>query len=333
MNAYNNLRNNECSFVKIGTLTSDADYKLNLKSFNLKKKVKQIILKEKLDLIHVQHNYPHYSKLLNLNLIQTLKLDIPFIVTLHEVQYPVQGLNSEVRINVLRHIEKNLIKNAAKIIVHTPAQRNFLETKYKTSNIKCIYHGLNFLKENQRNGKNILFFGMITSSKGVEYLIESMKELRDCNLIIAGNISKQNKGYGKKLLDTIQKNHLNNVKIDFRWIPEQEKWNYYRKADVVVLPYNWAPYQSGILHNAISCALPVIVTDVGALPEMVKEFKIGEIIKPRSSSDISTTIRKVLNNYNIYKNGIDMYRKEANWENIAIKHLNFFKEVLGIDKH
>ncbi len=308
--------------IKIGRKGSDADYIVNFCSFSLKKKLEKIIKKENLSLIHVQHVATLFSKyFLNQNLIKVLDLSVPVVVTLHEVYYSDKGTRNK----ILAYIEKQIVKKADMIIVHTQKQKYFLTKKYKTDKIGCIYHGLRLNKMHKRTNKNILCFGMISPEKGVKYLIKAMGYLPDCKLTIAGKFVSQKSEREVKQALRLSKA---NIKTDFGWIKEEKKVKYYQNADLVVLPYTWAPYQSGILHNAVSYGLPVVVTRVGALWEMADKFKFGEIIKPKSPIAIAQGIKKVFKNYKKYRKGIVNYRNAANWPKIAYEHLELFKKVV-----
>ncbi len=332
--------------VAIGRRGSEADYIINFKSFSLKKNLERIIKKENLDLIHIQYVPTLFGKYnLNYNLINALNLSIPTIVTLHEVHYSSKGIRNK----ILACIEKNIIKKADKIIVHTPKQKEFLEKKYKTNKIVMIYHGLRLNKisksfekqsfgnkvfskrfsnrlekrsfSKRKNKKNILCFGLISHGKGIPYLIKAMKYLPDYNLTIVGKFVDEKT---KKEVAGALKKSGSQIKTDFRWIDEKNKERYYQEANIVVLPHIWAPYQSGILHNAVAWGLPVVAKKVGALYEMVELFKFGEIVKPKNPSALAKGIGKVFENYSKYKKGIVKYRRIANWQEVAHQHLNLY---------
>ena len=74
--------------------------------------------------------------------------------------------------------------------------------------------------------------------------------------------------------------------------------------------------------------IPVVVTKVGALWEVVDDFNLGEIIKPGSSKAVADGIRNTFKNYGKHKAGISRYRKEASWEESGRKHLRLYKLVL-----
>lgn len=314
------LGKNRKHIITIGRKGSKADYIINFKALYLKKELEKIIKKERLDLIHIQYVATFFNKsLLNYNLIAALNLSVPTIVTLHEVHYSNKGIKNK----ILSYIEKKVVEKSNKIIVHTPKQKKFLQKKYRKNEIITIYHGLRLNKiPKRKNDKNILCFGMISHGKGVPYLIKAMEYLPDYNLSIAGKIvDKKSK---EEITNSLKKSSAN-IKKEFGWIDEEKKGEYYKKANCVVLPHIWAPYQSGILHNAVEWGLPVVVTRTGALHEMVELFKFGEIVKPRNPKEIANGIIKVFKHYKKYEAGINQYRKLANWPKIAKSHLQVYK--------
>ena len=78
-----------------------------------------------------------------------------------------------------------------------------------------------------------------------------------------------------------------NINCIFGWVSNKERWKQFGEADLLVLPYLQAQYQSGPLHNAVSAGIPVVVTRTGALYEMVENFKFGEIVEKNPRKDIT----------------------------------------------
>ena len=132
--------------------------------------------------------------------------------------------------------------------------------------------------------KIILFFGFIRNYKGLDLLLEAMNEEKirkaGVKLLIAGEFYEDAKPYH----DLIEKYRLQDhviLKTDF--IPDSEVRYYFCAADLVVQPYRNAT-QSGITPMAYHFERPMIVTNVGGLPEIVPDGKVGLVAEPEPSS-------------------------------------------------
>src|SRR3972149_8287959 len=127
-NLCNNINRHE--IVKIGDTLSGTKYRADFSSFGLGKRLGKIIDKEDLNVMHVQYIPAYFGKFtLNLNLLKALRQRIPAVCTLHEVYYNYDGYGA-FRKPVLSFLEREVVKKAEKIIVHTPGQKKFIEEKY-----------------------------------------------------------------------------------------------------------------------------------------------------------------------------------------------------------
>ena len=70
------------------------------------------------------------------------------------------------------------------------------------------------------------------------------------------------------------------------YTPDREVEKYFAAADLVVLPYISAT-QSGIVEIAYGFKKPVIVTDVGGLPDVVEDGRTGYVVQPKSPEAIA----------------------------------------------
>ncbi|HAX49567.1 MAG TPA: hypothetical protein DCX92_11340 [Bacteroidetes bacterium] len=85
-----------------------------------------------------------------------------------------------------------------------------------------------------------------------------------------------------------------------------------------MLPYRTAT-QSGIVGIAYHFDLPVIVTDVGGLAEMVEENKTGLIIGKSGSADLTEAISTYFNDNLVSKfvPFIAEYKTQNSWNGLA----------------
>jgi glycosyltransferase involved in cell wall biosynthesis len=125
----------------------------------------------------------------------------------------------------------------------------------------------------------ILFFGFIRKYKGLDLLLEAMADERVKNLniklIIAGEYYDDADFYNNFIT---KYNLTENVILHTHFIPNDAVKYYFGAADLVVQPYRSAT-QSGISQLAYHFARPMVVTNVGGLPEIVPHGKAGYVVE------------------------------------------------------
>jgi len=104
--------------------------------------------------------------------------------------------------------------------------------------------------------------------------------IQNSKLLIAGEFYEDRKAYDEQIekLD-LQESLI--LHTDF--IPDSEVKYYLCAADVVVQPYKNAT-QSGVTPLAYHFEKPMIVTNVGGLPSLVPNNKVGLIAEPNAES-------------------------------------------------
>ncbi len=134
-----------------------------------------------------------------------------------------------------------------------------------------------------------LFFGFIRKYKGLDILLDAMKILQSGNqpsatsnikLLIAGEFYEDRKPYDEQIARSGIKDNLI-LRTDF--IPDSEVKYYLCAADVVVQPYRSAT-QSGVTPLAYHFEKPIIVTNVGGLPSLVPDDKVGLVAEPNANA-------------------------------------------------
>ncbi|OSZ77706.1 glycosyl transferase family 1 [Chitinophagaceae bacterium IBVUCB2] len=133
------------------------------------------------------------------------------------------------------------------------------------------------------NEKIILFFGFIRKYKGLDLLFEAMSILRNIEatasrikLLVAGEFYEDEKPFNEQIEKLGIKDQLI-LKTDF--IPDSEVKFYLCAADAVIQPYRNAT-QSGVTPLAYHFEKPMVVTNVGGLPSLVPDKKVGLVVEP-----------------------------------------------------
>lgn len=167
--------------------------------------------------------------------------------------------------------------------------------------------------------KVILFFGFIRKYKGLDLLLEAMKILKDENvlpelkLLIAGDFYEDRKQYDD-LIEQLQLHDRLILKTGF--IADEEVKYYLSAADFVIQPYRNAT-QSGVTPLAYHFEKPMLVTNVGSLPDFVPDGKAGVVCEPNPIS-IAAGIKRLYNlGVDHFVNGIQDEKKKYSWKNLV----------------
>lgn len=178
--------------------------------------------------------------------------------------------------------------------------------------------------------KVILFFGFVRDYKGLKYLIRALPNViqifPEIKLLIAGDFSSDKKIY----LDLIIEEKVGkNITIYDRYIADNEVGNFFAASDLVVMPYESAT-QSGIVQIAYGFEKPVIVTNVGGLPDVVIEGKTGYVVEAKNKEELSQAIIKFYmeEKENEFIEGVKAEAYKFSWNRIVedIEALNCQKQ-------
>jgi glycosyltransferase involved in cell wall biosynthesis len=130
-----------------------------------------------------------------------------------------------------------------------------------------------------------LFFGHIRPFKGLDIALRAWSELKtDVLLVVAGEAWWEKAAEYQYLAEAVK----NNVRFDFRFIPDSEIATFFAAADVVLAPYR-IEAQSGVALTAFHFARPVIATTVGGLPEII-DGSNGILIPPENPAALANAV-------------------------------------------
>ena len=212
---------------------------------------------------------------------------------------------SEKVLTDLRTFEKS---KPAQLIQH-PLYDNFGNIVSKEVARKHL--GLN------ENEKIILFFGFIRAYKGLDLLIEAMKneEIKKQNikLLIAGEFYEDSNQY----LGLIEKHNLSSrIILRTNFIQDSEVRYYLCAADCVVQPYKNAT-QSGVTPLAYHFEKPMIVTNVGGLPSLVPNKKVGLVCEPDPQSIAQAIVQFYELGENYFIPHLRTEKQKYSWSNLT----------------
>jgi len=287
-------------------------YSLHLLPFIFFKSL-NIIRKEKINILHCQG---FLSGFLGFLLSKLTK--IPYIITVQRI---------EEKNNFIKRI---VYKNANCCIGASLAIKKYFE-EMGCKNIEVIPNGVDVnrfrifdsnpeIREKLGIGNEFLIITVarLEKVKGIEYLIKAMKELKikDSKLLIIGEGSER-----KNLENLVRERGLEN-KVKFLGQIENEKVpQYLAIGDCFVLPSLKEGFGIAIL-EAQAVGLPVIATNVGGIPDIIKDGKTGILVPARNPEAIAKAIFKIYSQLSFAQKLVQNAKanlENYNWDKIAQK--------------
>jgi glycosyltransferase involved in cell wall biosynthesis len=303
-------------------------------------------LKCKGDIIHIQH-WAYYTSAIYCMILPVLRLrGKKIVLTIHNITPHTTDL-SDILIDKISN--KILFPFTDVFIVHNTRNKQKIMELYKIDEDKIYITTHGTLKPyapikgiskiaarkklNIPLGKKvILFFGYMWEYKGLDDMLNSLflikQKIKNVLVLIAGQPLKNWDKYEKIIKD----NNLENYIIrKLGYISDSDLECFFSCADLVVIPYKHSPFDThgGVGALTIFFKKPLMVTDVGGLPEYIKDDRA--ISKPNNPIEMSHKIINILNEEGLLKKlsqDSEQLSQELNWDNIAEKNFAIYKKML-----
>lgn len=297
----------------------------------------KIVKKEKIDIIHAHWIIPQaflsvlYKKIFR-------KKDLKIICTVHGGD--IFGLKSI----FARWFLKFSLKNCDFCTVNSQATRKEVLKIFPIENIKIVPMGIDLQKFSSKEdsdeikrryniqGSFLLFVGSLRKEKGIKYLIQAMvkvlKRFSNSKLLIIGN------GQYREDLEVLTRQLNLEKNIIFAGnIVNSELPKFYSAADITILPS--AKYEGFglVLIEALGVGTPVIGTNIGGIPDIIKNEITGLLVKPKDYLSLSNTIIRLLDDKplreEIARNGQEYVKERFSWEIITNKFSEIIKNCVS----
>jgi len=164
----------------------------------------------------------------------------------------------------------------------------------------------------------VLFFGFIRAYKGLDLLLDAFADIRlkqlGVKLIVAGEFYDDSVPYLEKI-DALGIGDRVILRTEF--IPDSKVNLYFSSADIVAQPYKSAT-QSGVTQIAFHFEKPMLVTNVGGLPEIVPDGKVGCVVEP-DARQIADALFSFFNEncMDVYEMNVREEKKKYAWSTMT----------------
>ena len=189
----------------------------------------------------------------------------------------------------------------------------------KVVHIPNFVQGKPYVGAADQNNAKLLFIGRLSKEKGVSCLLRAMPLVLatcpDASLTIIGG------GPEKRSLEILSDKLNIKKKVCFKGVMENEKiGKYLEDSTVFVLPSLWMENCPVAGLEALSFGIPIIGSDIGGIPEIIRDVETGLLFRRDDYDDLADKICMLLKNREL----LNEFRRRS---------IYFFKQQFSEDIH
>lgn len=274
-----------------------------------------------------------------IGLIAAKRAGIPFVLTIHNswnFTYYATNSADHIRQIIGKRIELLGLQQADAICTLTPKTANLITEKMDIDSQKifvipdgtdlAIFNSKRSLEEIKgfaeyydipESCNYIVYLGRLVPQKGVLYLLKAAVLLRDQGeqfvIIISGD------GPERKMLEKETKRLKLSTCIFFtHFIHQDDVPILLSMANIFVLPSVYEEFGS-VLLEAMAMRLPVVASETGGIPEIIRHKKNGLLFRPMDSESLANSISLLLNDQSLaHQLGEQAYRDVQKYDIVEI---------------
>ncbi|MDD4652637.1 MAG: glycosyltransferase family 4 protein [Methanothrix sp.] len=247
-----------------------------------------------------------------------------------------------------KHYEERIFLNCADgiIVISEFTKRTVEDLLCRSLEIAIAYPGLNVSSTRKagecvrdKDNLHLLFVGYITSRKGVDTLIDSMRFLvidqgiNNLILDLVGDTTRD-PSFFNEIVERCERTGIKDkIRIHGR-VSSDELEKLYAMADIFVFPSLWEGFGM-VLIEAMHNRLPIVATNAGAIPFLVKDGENGILVPARDSEKLAESIKILIESPELRRRfGESNYRlaTQFNWDNSFSNIESFLNKSFGTSK-
>jgi len=296
------------------------DIHVSLENRELSQIVKNIVRREKPDLVHVAH-----AMRVGEFVTALPSLGVPYIVTLTDFFLICPKYTLYTSHNTLCHgpdggracmdlcpefqhdfitkrlkTARNVLFNAKAVVSPSKFLSIMMKQEFPDLRIQIINYGMRYstIKQNTRKysmGGKIVFCyaGSLNHHKGVHILVEAFKNVISNHAVLNIYGSGADQDYVSKLIAMAE----GDSRIRFCGVfPGEKVGEILAGTDVVILPSIWYENTPLVLREALACSVPVISSDVGGMAENINNGVNSLVFRTGDPQHLKGVLQTVTDN-------------------------------------
>jgi glycosyltransferase involved in cell wall biosynthesis len=218
------------------------------------------------------------------------------------------------RIGPFRFVERGLSRLTDRIVTITDALHRFTvdQVGVPADKVETIHYGLDGVPDAwgvnppddvPEGARVLLAVARLTDQKGIDVAIRALPELPDDTVLVVLGEGPERPA----LLRLARELGIESRVFLPGRVPDVAAW--LGRATVLVHPARWEGFGLGVL-EAMLAGLPVVATNVSALPELVVDGETGVLVEPDDADALARGVARALDRPELGEAGLERARSE-----------------------
>lgn len=189
----------------------------------------------------------------------------------------------------------------------------------------------------ERSQVNVLCPRRIVPKNGVIYFAEAARIIADnetnvqWHFWLTGDLTA-NASYAQSVIEVLRPLMLRGKVSLLGPVPHSEMPEVYAISDVVVIPSLVEAVSLSAL-EALAMGIPVVATNVGGLPEVIRHEETGLLVSPGDPQGIAQAVYRIYSEANLASNlrngALELVSQNYTWQKVALQTVDFYQRCLG----
>ncbi len=222
-----------------------------------------------------------------------------------------------------------VLKHADLVLVQNEYMRKESEKLAGGLNTAVLPNGVDSIPPIMEKKGFILFVGRLHRVKGVDVLIEAMGKVVESEAVelrVVGTGDEE-----EKLKRMVADKEIEDRVSFLGKKTGMELQGLMGQAEILILPSRSEAFPMTIVES-LAAGTPVIASNVGGIPEVIRNGKEGILVEPRDPDGLADAIIELMQNPGKRKKMAENARKRAEnylWENIVAGLVQYYEEMLS----